>query len=392
MSGRWFWLCSAACLFIYDCGGSGSRFAPKKPDPTKGTVTGFVVCADTGKPARFATIALLPSPGSTVRGSDSNSGPSDEAGETGLDGRFKIEAVAPGEYFAFATLTGYLDPDYGVDFDRVNSKANDNEQVSDVIDQWKEHMVEISVSAQHTTDLTIQIERGAEIAGTVTYDDGSPAIGMRFAIYRRNSKGAWLKVGGASGREFALEEKSDARGRFVVTNLPAGEYKVCTLIPGDTQESSPQVCLGNVFRRRDANTISANPGETVSGADIVIPLNAIHAVSGSLAQTVASQPPVQAKLRLLYADDREVAMSTSAFSDGTFLFPFVPEGTFILEVSEASYTEPAPTAGSADAAGKTSPKVHEFATRELPITVQGADVSDLSITLVELPRAKSAPK
>jgi hypothetical protein len=332
-------------------------------------------------------VTLLPDP----RAPKSDPSPSQETAETDLDGKLKIEAVAPGEYFAFATLAGYLDPEYGIDFEPVDSKKEDSEQTREVIDQWKEHMVEISVSAQHTTDFSIQIERGAEISGTVTYDDGSPAIGIRFAFYRRNAKGGWSGVGSGSPSGFSMPEVSDSRGRFAVTNLPAGEYAVCSVVPGDNQDSSPQICLGNVFRKRDARTISATAGESVNGADIVIPLKAIHSISGSLATILAGQPPVQAKLRLLYADDREVAMSTSTFSDGSFLFPFAPEGSYILQVTDARYAEVPPTGSAQPAAGTPAAKVHDLADREIPVTVDG-DVRDLAIQLVEAPHKKQAPQ
>jgi hypothetical protein len=381
MSGR-FWLCSALCLMLYDCGPS-SRFAPRKPDPTKGTVTGIVICADTGKPARFATIQLLPSP----NGPPGNNGPSEETTMTDLDGKFKIESVAPGDYFASATLEGYLNPMYGVDFDRLDLNADDKQINADLIDQWKEHMVPISVSAHNTTDFSIQIERGGEVSGTVAYDDGSPAIGMRFALYRKNGKGGLSGVGPPSDREFNLDAKSDTRGHFTVTNLPGGEFAVCTMIPGDNQPGSPQVCLGNVFRKRDARTLSVSAGESVSGADIVIPLNAIHSVAGSLQQAINNKPPNKAKLHLLYADDREEAIAVEMFDDGRFLFPFVAEGSYILEVTDASYTEtvtaPAPEGGSSNAASKE----HLLAKREMAVMVDG-EVKDIKIPLVEAPPLK----
>lgn len=383
MSGR-FWFCSAVCLMLYDCGPS-SRFAPRKPDPTKGTVTGTVICADTGKPARFATVELMPSP-NAPRGEANPAGdnaPGDETTETDLDGKFKIEAVKPGDYFAFATLDGYLNPLYGIDFDRIDSKADDKQQNADMIEQWKEHMEQISVSAHNTTDFTIQIERGAEVSGTVTYDDGSPAIGMRFALYRKNGKGAWTSVGLHSENDFSLEAKSDPRGRYTVTNLPAGEYAVCTLLPGDNQPGSPQLCLGNVFRKRDARTVSVSAGEAVGGADIVIPLNAIHSVAGSLVLAISGKEPNKARVHLLYADDREEAMAVDMFDDGSFLFPFVPQGSYILAVTDASYTETVTTTAP-DGSAIATAKPHALANREMAVMVDG-DVKDLKVPLVEAP-------
>ena len=383
MTGRLFLLSSAVCLMMYDCGPT-SRFAPRKPDPTKGTVVGTVICADTGKPARFAMVELLPGPNSP-RGEGA---PGQEIAETDLDGKFKIEAVTPGDYFVFATLDGYLNPIYGIDFDRVSADGDDNKQTADVIEQWKEHMTEISVSAHNTTSFGLQIERGAELSGTVSYDDGSAAIGMRFALYRKSGSGGWSTVGASSEQGFALEEKSDARGRFNVSNLPAGEYAVCTLIPGDNQAGSPQVCLGDVFRKKYARTVTATAGEAVNGVDIVIPLRSIHSVAGSVIQAISNQSPSKAKLHLLYADDREEAISVDMFSDGSFFFPFVPLGSYVLKVTDASYSETPGTTESAGSSGNQAQvRIHTFADREMMITVD-ADVNDIKVPLVEAPPNK----
>lgn len=323
-------------------------------------------------------VIIVPDPSGPKDGTSSR----EDTNETDLDGRFKIEAVPPGQYFAFATLEGYLDPEYGLDFGALGRDANGDEKMSDIIDQWKEHMVEISVHAQQTTDVSIEIERGAEIAGRVTYDDGPPAIGIRFAIHRRNAKGGWSIVGALGEGSFALHETSDSHGRFVIPNLPAGEYIPCAVIPGDTQVSSPQICLGNVFRKRDARSISVGAGDVVNGADIQIPLRAIHSIAGSLVQIATDQPPIQAKLLLLYSDDREVAMSTSSFYDGTFLFPFVPEGSYILQVTDGKSTEPAPAPSTENSASPPA-KEHEFAKRELAVTVD-RDVRDFNVGMVEI--------
>jgi hypothetical protein len=385
MTGRLIVISSALCLMLYDCGPS-SRFAPRKPDPTKGTVTGTVTCADTGKPARFATVELLPSPNSPT----GEGAPGEESAETDLDGKFKIEAVAPGDYFVFATLDGYLNPMYGIDFDRLSPAGDNNKQTADVIEQWKDHMTQISVSAHNETHFTVQIERGAEVTGTVSYDDGSPAIGMRFSLYRKNGRGGWSTVGPHSEGGFALEEKSDARGHFAITNLPEGEYAVCTLLPGNNQAGSPQVCFGNVFRKKDVRTVTANPGDAVNGVEIVIPLKAIHSVAGSVVQAITNQPPSTAKLNLLYADDREEAITVDMFSDGSFLFPFVPLGSYVLKVTDASYSETAAISESTGSSGNATPaRIHTLADREMMIMVEG-DVNDIKVPLVETPPNKPA--
>ena len=81
---------SIACLCLAGCGG---RHPPKKPDPTKGTVTGIVICDDTGKPARFATVTLTAAPAKDAKENDGGPLPSLENPDTDLDGRFRMEAV-----------------------------------------------------------------------------------------------------------------------------------------------------------------------------------------------------------------------------------------------------------------------------------------------------------
>ena len=63
---------------------------------------------------------------------------------TDLDGRFRIEAVRPGRYYAFATLDGYLDPALGIDPAKLKSLSTGVEQHRYSIEQWKDHLTEVT--------------------------------------------------------------------------------------------------------------------------------------------------------------------------------------------------------------------------------------------------------
>ena len=186
-------------------------------------------------------------------------------------------------------------------------------------------------------------------------------------------------------KSVTLDAYSDTFPLTPLNELPAGEYAVCALLPGDNQPGSPQVCLGNSFRKRTARTVSLSPGETVRGADIFIPLHAIHSVAGSLVQAITNQSPSKARLHLLYADDREEAMAVDMFDDGTFLFPFVPEGSYILQVTDAVYSEMPPE----DGPSKATPKQHPLASREMAVPVNGA-LRDIKVPLAEAPPGPAA--
>jgi hypothetical protein len=161
-----FWVLAVACLGLCGCPPDAQT---RKPDPTRGTVTGLVVCTDSGRPARFAGVQLLPAYDTSAPGPKGADIDLDENGATDIDGRFRIEAVPPGEYYAYATLDGYIDPTLAVDANRLGSDASDRAKLVDEIAQWKDHLVKVTVSAQRTSDIMLAIDRGAEIDGTVTY-------------------------------------------------------------------------------------------------------------------------------------------------------------------------------------------------------------------------------
>src|ERR1035441_7899448 len=135
---RWLPVFSIALFFLAGCGG---RHPPKKPDPTKGAVTGIAICEDTGKPARFATVTLTAAIAKDAKPDDSAPLPEVESPVTDLGGRFRMEAVEPGRYYAFATLEGYLDPNRGIDFAKLEGMDNDHDRSVEAIHEWKDQMV-----------------------------------------------------------------------------------------------------------------------------------------------------------------------------------------------------------------------------------------------------------
>src|SRR5579871_2230723 len=251
---RLVWIGAAVLLF------AGCEKRANKPDPTKGVVSGVVICGDTAKPARFATVSLTPIPKTHLELSDDPPLAPVATIQTGLDGRFRMEAVPPGEYYAFGTLNGYLDPMRGIDFGEISEKGTTSEQEQAAIKQWKENLVSVKVSVRRVSEITIELRRAAEIEGNVSFDDGSPAIGMHFQLFRKNEKKQWNAVGLALFNNWAINSTSDSHGHFAVENLAAGEYIVCALMPIESDDIAPRVCLGNVLRRKAASSIKVTDG------------------------------------------------------------------------------------------------------------------------------------
>jgi len=367
-----------ASLWLSGCGG---RHPPKKPDPTKGTVTGIVICDDTGKPARFATVTLTAAPAKDAKDNDAGPLPSLENADTDLDGRFRMEAVEPGRYYAFATLEGYLDPERGIDFSKLEGMADDRERTLEAIHEWKQQMVEVTVGVHRASEITVRVARAAEIAGSVTYDDGSPAIGMHFQLLRKTATDAWTGVGLSLFSDWKIPATSDGHGRYGLTNMPAGEYKVCALLPADNEDAAPRVCLGNTFRSKNASAVKVQAGETANGVDIVIPLTGLRNVAGTVTAINDGHPLARSTVQLLYADDKEVARKTSLLDDGSFAFGFVPDGRYILQVSGAADASP-----NGDGQKKHTPE-QTYQDKEIPLVV-AADMEDVNIPVPATPPDK----
>ncbi len=380
----------AACLMMVGC----NKYAHKKPDPTKGVVTGVVLCADTGKPARFATVALTPMPKEGEKNDQGDPLPAAEVTVTDLDGRFRMEAVDPGRYYAFATLDGYLDPALGVDPDKLQSLSSDRERHLYAIQQWKENLVSVAVSVHRAAEISISIQRAAEISGTVTFDDGSPAIGMRFELQRKTATGDWAGVGLPLMDTWTIQATSDSHGHYSLTNLPAGEYRVCTLMPTESEQAASRVCLGNVYRRKEAKSVKVAAGENASGTDIEIPLSGLHRVSGTVQALSDGHSITHGTMRLMYADDREAARETSLDENGDFEFDYVPDGKYILAVSGAEDGEKKDSGPGKDdqqAQNQQAVPTRAYAGKEMPVAVMN-DVSGLTFSLtISAPPGSPAP-
>ena len=82
-----------------------------------------------------------------------------------------------------------------LDFARLDKLGGDQEQGLDAVKQWKDYLVEVTVHGHRTADLSLQMERGAEIGGTVTFDDGARPDRNAFQPSRKTEKKDWTDVG-----------------------------------------------------------------------------------------------------------------------------------------------------------------------------------------------------
>jgi hypothetical protein len=369
-----------------------------------GSVTGHVTCADTNTPARLAGVVLRP-----VVSKISASGP-DHAVEARLvhsllDGSFAVTGVGPGAYYVLASMPGYISP--------LTALGVSNDELLEPTDELLKRVAErvpiVTVEANASASINISLERGASVSGTILFDDGSPAPGIRIHLVERKN-GKWGAVQTTAGDNMTTSSAvSDDRGNYRMSGLPPVKE---ALVQADLNVSSgilqfrkdgfgtgswPTFTLsffsGAVLRTKDAKPFSLTTGEERPGEDIVLPLAKLHKVQGALVAHRDGHELNEGSVTLLFADDKtSVGVTNVSGDDSTFSFAFVPEGDYILKVNSAAdarFDEIPNTPGIIPPTRTEKHILREYGTAELPIHIEG-DRSDITIDVPDkAPPAKN---
>ena len=135
-------------------------------------------------------------------------------------------------------------------------------------------------------------------------------------------------------------------------------------------------------------------GEERAGEDLEIPLGKLHSVTGVITAASDSHTVNNGRVALLYADDKTEALSTSlAEGDAGFSLSFVPEGDYLLRVTDAAdaeYEEVMNQPGSMPASHTETHLTHKYGAAEQAVHV-GGDVQGLAVAAPELPRKATQP-
>jgi hypothetical protein len=373
-----------------------------KAKPPTGIVSGTVYCADTNLPARNGEIILVPTSGEN-RGIPRTTA-------TDLNGRFALGKVPEGRYYIAAMLPGYVDLLAQVSAARLVAMSPDDRKEFDA------HVTTVVVSAGQPAEVSLRLERGTEIDGTVTYDDGSPAISLQIAL-----KPVTQKPNGAESPEEAMfgfgsfDDRlcsTDDHGRFRVLGVPPGEYLVSVTVPTASADpsrtngwaqflaSTPMggllVYVGGSLRASKAKTIKVTAGGASADADIIIPLSKLHSVQGDVVLKSTGQPPPIAVLQLVYSDTQEPARIAIA-PNGHFDLPYVPEESYLLRAIAGPEAVPDMDFGDGEGAGEgffmtgvrsgPSDSWKQAGAVEIPLLVRG-DVEGITIAVPDPPPTK----
>jgi protocatechuate 3,4-dioxygenase beta subunit len=339
------------------------RAAQQQPAGTA-VVTGRIVAADTGRPIKRARVTVAGGPGRRAR-----------ATTTDDQGRYQVTELSPGNYTITASRTGFVDGIYG---QRRALQPGTPLEVAD---------------GQQLTGIDLRLTRGGVITGRVLDEDGEPLARALVTVQRYQYIRGERQLTPAGG------DQSDDRGVYRMFGLPPGEYYVSAdaaslfqvlgrgggalaalagaggpgggrggrggFFGGVADDPEPTgyapTYYPGVVSAGEATKITVAPGQEVSGIDFQVQLVPTATVRGIVAGADGPVPvllvPTDAGGML-----RAQMLRGGAAADGTFTITNVPPGR---------YTAVARTGG--------------FLAQErmavLPLTVQGQDVSNVTLVL-----------
>ena len=353
----------AGCAGWLMCAAAQQITIAPPPAPAQGptgTVTGRIICNDTQRPARFADVTLIAVPsGTDTRG---RFGGQRAGARTDLDGIFTAANVAAGDYYATATATGYISQN-----NVVQAGLSPNASPDALAALAALPVVHVSAGTSSTVNLTL--ERGAVIAGKMTWDDGSPAGGVQVNAVTQTVQtqtaaqqlqgvtlGAFggFQGGGFGGGGFG--STTDDRGQFRLTGLAAGVYLLRATVVAPVAVNAPATFSRSVgvtmyapgkVRKSDATVITLGAGEERDDVQFQLDLRALHKVSGHV-NAVSGSTIGSGTVRITDSQDSSLTRTGPIGTDGSYVLNYVPDGTYTLTVPNAG---PAPVPGTRGGGG-----------------------------------------
>jgi len=332
-----------------------------------GSITGQVFCSDTQKPARFARVAIIDayilSKTPNADGSpfqDRRGGEHSEV-HTLADGTFFLKDVPAGVYDLEITYPGYIKPIVWLGLSELKDKPD-----TATLQSWLNLYTQVTVQPGRTVNAVVTIYRGAELSGTVTYDDGSPAsdVAVEPILGERTSASDAGSGTAATTRlrqlPTAMQAVTDSHGRFLIHDLVDGTYTIKVHPKQVSYTAYFPTYLGNTIEQSEAKLESVKAGSELSDLNIQINVLNLHHVRGVLT-TADNRPIAKENIRLNLVSGKEFGNRTTTAVDGSFSFSDVPDGRFNLTAE----------------AGTDSDQNSRHKSVSVPVTVSGLDIPDL---------------
>ncbi|MEZ5315810.1 MAG: carboxypeptidase-like regulatory domain-containing protein [Vicinamibacterales bacterium] len=356
------------------------------PPTGTGTIGGRVVSDEPGHPPVRRAVVQLSSSAAPAAGRTT---------VTDDDGRFAVTGLPAGRFTMLVVKPGWPTTYYGA------------------TTPWRAPGAPIALDeGQQVTDLAVTLTRGGVIAGRLTDADGQPVTGARVTALTPRTVNGQVIYSQAIGATMLLQQTDD-EGAYRLYGLPPGEYILQASVPqtparrispdevawalgrggapGATSQAAPPPPPGPTVVYAPAyypgtTTVAAaarlrlDAGQALQGIDFALQFVPTSRVSGTV--TRSDGVPVRGAQITLTEDGPQVGalvFSTTGRSvvqpDGSFQFPSVLPGRYIVNVRAASQAPAPPARGTRPQA----PTLDLWASAD--VSVNGADITDLTLTL-----------
>ena len=256
------------------------------------TVDGRVVSSTTSAPIRKATVTL-------------QSGAAERSAITGVDGRFRIADLAPGNYRLKAERAGFL-PDES----------------------------EYEIEAQeNVADLDLKLDPQAVLAGHVLDEDGDPLPGaeVTYRRYRNGKHGQAIESGG---------NEADADGYFLIAGLRPGHYTLSARPPEKAAAGVHEIYIETYYPNATGEE-GATPLKLAAGAEIrnlEVRLRKAQAYRVRGRYVIAGgDDAIRVNLNLV-PDPKSTHPGPGSYSvtarEGRFQFPGVQPGAYVITTGQ----------------------------------------------------------
>lgn len=276
--------------------------------------------------------------------------------QTGFNGSYTAINVAPGDYYLFASVPGYIQPT-----NLIQSLQKDSADYSKPLPG----VPVVHVSADRTINADISASRGAAISGTVAWDDGSPIT--RATVQALPATGPEQQIPPQFGMltmfsmmSGGLGLISDDQGHFRISGLAPGIYILKVSFQSGTQvgmgaSGTSLASMGSVsplvvyapsaLHRSGAQSVTLRAGEDTRDVNVTFNLSGTHSVSGRV-EALSDHHGINAgKVILEDKADKSLMRSAGVDTQGNYTIDFVPSGTYTLTVSGAEDTKPSAKKG-----------------------------------------------
>lgn len=322
----------------------------------RSTVSVKAIYQDTERPVRRAAVQIFSEDLPRV----SRQGVTDGRGE------FSFKNVPAGQYRVSVGFPGFTNGFAG--YDHRNA-------------------ILVDVDGTSSVEVKIRAERAGAITGKITYPDGEPAIGAQINVFRKSGK-RWEHATIVSAGA-----QTDDRGIYRIYPLPPGEYTIGVIEQslvieerdGGTMQTTGNKSLnpyyyGGASSYSTAALIQVDSGREVNNINVTLAERATYKVTGTIVARGAPMAGVHVLLQP-YNDGLSgptlmipYGLSAQSNKDGQWSFSDVPDGNYSVELDQR---------GSRSAPDDESKKTPGLVGQQQLVTVTGADVSGVLISLTE---------